>query len=581
MTADRPSSLFPEFEDVPGLDEAWRSRYPYANLALAVASLRGSLGLTQTEFAARLGTTQSVIARLESGRHGIQVSLLNRISAAFGRQWVVLFAEPSEAAATDRDDQQVDAIASTDPLLEAFNRANTQHDFEAAHAQALRIARDASTPRRRLALALDAFNHRAFKRALRWSQEAMASGLTEPSREVAAVVAGRSLLALKRSPEALEALDGAGDSEVAVAARAEALMDVGRHEDAIEAALRLVDAGDPSSRAAAAFLAARVYWHADRPLDALGHIGAFRAERPADRAGVFLHGAILGYLGDAFGDSDAHRAALELFETVVADDDPESLRLHAMTTARLGMWRETIESAAKMVAVAAGDAKFVDAAARIASECLDRLGDPDDLEAAVGAAGSAGIVDEATVRSHTAFARALRGDAAGAADALGVSLDHPEAASEDDQLRVAAAYLVDDRFREAYPILKRNQAALANPQGQLFLAQAALSALDTTTARSALRRVTKTEGTAARTAAVALELVEAIEQSGRAEILKLVSGTAKNVSYVSVFGYPGEVSAPGSGWEGPASKGGEPEHDQASLYLDQFTRERISVTTIH
>ena len=115
----------------------------YEGLALAVARLRGSLGLTQEEFGRKVGTTQSVIARLESGRHGIQVSLLNRIAAAFGGAWHPVFDGIVESVEADPEAITVDA--SGDDLLDAFNRANTAGDFATARLHARRIARVANT----------------------------------------------------------------------------------------------------------------------------------------------------------------------------------------------------------------------------------------------------------------------------------------------------------------------------------------------------------------------------------------------------------------------------------------------------
>jgi len=47
---------------------------------------RLALGLSQTEVAARMGTSQSAVARLEAGPHDLRVSTLHRYAAALGRQ---------------------------------------------------------------------------------------------------------------------------------------------------------------------------------------------------------------------------------------------------------------------------------------------------------------------------------------------------------------------------------------------------------------------------------------------------------------------------------------------------------------
>ena len=47
---------------------------------------RRSAGLSQTEVAARMGTSQSAVARLESGDADVRVSTLERYAAAIGSQ---------------------------------------------------------------------------------------------------------------------------------------------------------------------------------------------------------------------------------------------------------------------------------------------------------------------------------------------------------------------------------------------------------------------------------------------------------------------------------------------------------------
>jgi predicted transcriptional regulator len=51
-----------------------------------LASKRVEIGLSQTEVAARMGTSQSAVARLESGDADIRLSTLDRYVAALGEQ---------------------------------------------------------------------------------------------------------------------------------------------------------------------------------------------------------------------------------------------------------------------------------------------------------------------------------------------------------------------------------------------------------------------------------------------------------------------------------------------------------------
>jgi predicted transcriptional regulator len=53
-------------------------------LIAALSKRRQSLGLSQTEVAGRMGTSQSAIARLEAGGADIRLSTLERYAAALG-----------------------------------------------------------------------------------------------------------------------------------------------------------------------------------------------------------------------------------------------------------------------------------------------------------------------------------------------------------------------------------------------------------------------------------------------------------------------------------------------------------------
>ena len=55
-------------------------------LAGELVARRVGLGLSQTEVAARMGTSQSAVARLESGDADVKLSTLERYAAALGQQ---------------------------------------------------------------------------------------------------------------------------------------------------------------------------------------------------------------------------------------------------------------------------------------------------------------------------------------------------------------------------------------------------------------------------------------------------------------------------------------------------------------
>jgi transcriptional regulator with XRE-family HTH domain len=81
MTTDDPGrrheSVFPGFREM-----AARRR----ELAAELVDRRRAAGLSQTEVAARMGTSQSAVARLESGEADVRLSTLDRYVAALGQE---------------------------------------------------------------------------------------------------------------------------------------------------------------------------------------------------------------------------------------------------------------------------------------------------------------------------------------------------------------------------------------------------------------------------------------------------------------------------------------------------------------
>ena len=59
---------------------------PVYELVGAMVEARHEAGLTQKELAERMGTTQSVIARLENAHHMPSLDLVTRYAAALGRR---------------------------------------------------------------------------------------------------------------------------------------------------------------------------------------------------------------------------------------------------------------------------------------------------------------------------------------------------------------------------------------------------------------------------------------------------------------------------------------------------------------
>ncbi|HVA85948.1 MAG TPA: helix-turn-helix transcriptional regulator [Candidatus Saccharimonadales bacterium] len=121
-----------------GASEAWRElvdRYrddpefwadvdadePFRSVAESLISLRAELGLSQQALAERAGTTQSVIARLESGRHPAKMDLLNRIATGVGHRWRPVFEVPEPV--TTR------VVPSANLAVPTFSDFTTTHIF--------------------------------------------------------------------------------------------------------------------------------------------------------------------------------------------------------------------------------------------------------------------------------------------------------------------------------------------------------------------------------------------------------------------------------------------------------------------
>jgi len=68
---------------LPGFREMAQRRQ---QLVAELVARREAAGLTQTQVAARMGTSQSAVARLESASADLRMSTLERYSAAVGAQ---------------------------------------------------------------------------------------------------------------------------------------------------------------------------------------------------------------------------------------------------------------------------------------------------------------------------------------------------------------------------------------------------------------------------------------------------------------------------------------------------------------
>ena len=76
------------------------SAYERRRLLRALADRREQLGLSQTQVAARMGTSQSSVARLESGEADARLPTVERFSAALGVRlsWSLDDAKPTSCS---------------------------------------------------------------------------------------------------------------------------------------------------------------------------------------------------------------------------------------------------------------------------------------------------------------------------------------------------------------------------------------------------------------------------------------------------------------------------------------------------
>jgi predicted transcriptional regulator len=73
----------------PAVREAYDAQAPEFELARELIAARTQAGLTQGDVAARMGTTQSVVARIESGRGSPSMRTVQRFAHAVGARAVV------------------------------------------------------------------------------------------------------------------------------------------------------------------------------------------------------------------------------------------------------------------------------------------------------------------------------------------------------------------------------------------------------------------------------------------------------------------------------------------------------------
>lgn len=81
-----------------------------------LARRRREAGLTQAEVAARMGTSQAAISRLESGQAMPSLPLLDRYATALGRPIEIMFGQPETSPSREERRRRVEAVLGKDPF---------------------------------------------------------------------------------------------------------------------------------------------------------------------------------------------------------------------------------------------------------------------------------------------------------------------------------------------------------------------------------------------------------------------------------------------------------------------------------
>ena len=90
----------PDLMKDPAFASAWQEAEEEFSIAREVIRARIAAGLSQQELAERLDTTQSVVARLESGTHAPSVSTLKRVAEATHSKLRIEFVPTANSGST-------------------------------------------------------------------------------------------------------------------------------------------------------------------------------------------------------------------------------------------------------------------------------------------------------------------------------------------------------------------------------------------------------------------------------------------------------------------------------------------------
>jgi ribosome-binding protein aMBF1 (putative translation factor) len=81
---------------------ALEEQLPYEQFARLVIRKRSQLGLTQRELAERMGTSHSVVSRLESGQHRFSFATMRKLARALNTHLVYGFQDNALGSSSDQ-----------------------------------------------------------------------------------------------------------------------------------------------------------------------------------------------------------------------------------------------------------------------------------------------------------------------------------------------------------------------------------------------------------------------------------------------------------------------------------------------
>jgi len=106
----------------PHLADAYAASEPAYLVAREVINARGELGVSQAELARRMGTSQSVISRLENMEGSPNLRTVVALAEALGRKVQLRFVDPDSLVGTAADTAPDWLLGSREEFLEGFAR---------------------------------------------------------------------------------------------------------------------------------------------------------------------------------------------------------------------------------------------------------------------------------------------------------------------------------------------------------------------------------------------------------------------------------------------------------------------------